>query len=94
MNDNKDIQAFDYQETLPDIIPSYDTFEISKKNQFPLLKYMVDIDNSHNEPGCESTCSQLVDVNNPNTVYNYNACMTSCNVGGTSGGIILSKKPK
>lgn len=92
MNDIRDIQSYDYQGTLPDTYEAPNLYGVNYKNQFPLLKYMVDITDSHNEPGCESTCSQLVDVSQPNTVYDYNSCMLSCQTGGTSGGIILSKK--
>lgn len=95
MSDISNIQSYDYQETLPDIVPGSDTFEISRKNQFPLLRYMVDIDNAHNQPGCHSTCSELInDFVEPDNVYSYNACMISCGQSGTSGGIISSKVPR
>lgn len=79
------MQPFDYQPMTPEVIPAYNNFQASAKiPDFPLLKYMVDTEESFNQPGCHSTCSGLIDVSNPNSVYNYNACMTSCNTTGTS----------
>lgn len=106
--DIPNVVSYDYQETTPQQIPGYNNYYLSSKqdsnilqilrrsaeNQYPYLGYAVDLNESNNlQPGCFSTCSQIANPSNPNSVYSYNACMTSCSTSGTSGGIISSKKP-
>lgn len=83
--DISNIVSDDYQNVIPeDFMPAPNVLATSKKVPFPLLRYMVDLENSYNQPSCHNTCSTLVDVTKPNTVYDYNGCMISCEMSGTS----------
>ena len=94
MNDITNIESYDYQEVTPEVIPSYNNFSMSYGAQPPLLRYMVSLDDSHNQPGCFSTCKQLADPARPNSVYNFNSCMMNCDMAGVSSGIIPGSVPR
>lgn len=102
-----DICSYDYQVTTPEYIKPYDNYYLSKKedsnilnilkasaqNKYPYLGWAVDLENSYNQPGCFSTCQGLADPSKPSSVYDYNSCMDSCSVSGTSSGVQLGKRP-
>ena len=101
------MEPFDYQPTTPEYIRPYDNFYLSQnidssilnilrnrnQNRYPYLQYSVDLEESNNnQPGCFNTCSSLADPRRPNTVYNFNACMDSCQISGTSRDVMVNKK--
>lgn len=105
--DIPNVVSYDYQVTTPEVVPGYSNYYLSQKEDsnilkilrksadtnYPYLGWTVDLNQSNDQPGCFSTCNSLADPAKPNSVYNYNACMDSCSISGTSSGIVLSSKP-
>ncbi len=106
--DIHEVNSYDYQTNIPDIPVGYDNYYLSKKednniinilrqsaeNSYPYIGYSVDLTESNNQVGCFNTCKPLADLSRPNTIYDFNSCMESCAVSGTSSGIIASKRPR